>query len=42
MVQLRDITEHKKLEAELQRYNEVLEEKVSERTREIEQAKTVH
>lgn len=39
MVQLRDITEHKKLEAELQRYNEVLEDKVSERTREIEQAK---
>ena len=39
MVQLRDITEHKTLEAELQRYNEVLEEKVSERTRQIEQAK---
>lgn len=39
MVQLRDITEHKKLEAELQRYNEALEEKVYERTREIEQAK---
>ncbi len=39
MVQLRDITEHKKLEVTLQRYNEVLEEKVVERTREIEQAK---
>ncbi len=39
MVQLRDITEHKKLEDELQRYNEALEEKVVERTREIEQAK---
>ena len=39
MVQLRDITEHKKLEAELQRYNEALEEKVVERTREMEQAK---
>ena len=39
MVQLRDITEHKKLELTLQRYNEALEEKVGERTREIEQAK---
>ena len=39
MVQLRDITEHKKLEVTLQRYNEALEEKVVERTREIEQAK---
>ena len=39
MVQLRDITEHKRLEDTLQRYNEALEEKVSERTREIEQAK---
>ena len=39
MVQLRDITEHKKLEVTLQRYNEALEEKVMERTREIEQAK---
>jgi len=39
MVQLRDITEHKKLELTLQRYNEALEEKVVERTREIEQAK---
>ncbi len=39
MVQLRDITEHKKLEVTLQGYNEVLEEKVGERTREIEQAK---
>ncbi len=39
MVQLRDVTEHKKLEVTLQRYNEALEEKVVERTREIEQAK---
>ncbi|MDH5776031.1 MAG: PAS domain S-box protein, partial [Nitrospirota bacterium] len=39
MVQMRDITEHKKLEVTLQRYNEALEEKVVERTREIEQAK---
>ncbi len=39
MVQLRDITEHKKLEVTLQQYNEALEEKVVERTREIEQAK---
>jgi PAS domain S-box-containing protein len=39
MVQLRDITEHKKLEVTLQRYNEALEEKVVERTKEIEQAK---
>jgi PAS domain S-box-containing protein len=39
MVQLRDITEHKRLEVTLQRYNEALEEKVVERTREIEQAK---
>ena len=39
MVQLRDITEHKKLEMTLQQYNEALEEKVGERTREIEQAK---
>ncbi len=39
MVQLRDISEHKKFEAKLQRYNEALEEKVGERTREIEQAK---
>ena len=39
MVQLRDITEHKKLEVALQQYNEALEEKVVERTREIEQAK---
>ncbi len=39
MVQLRDITEHKKLEATLQQYNEALEGKVYERTREIEQAK---
>jgi PAS domain S-box-containing protein len=39
MVQLRDITEHKNLEVTLQRYNEALEEKVVERTREIEQAK---
>ena len=39
MVQLRDITEHKTLEVTLQQYNEALEEKVVERTREIEQAK---
>ena len=39
MVQLRDITEHKNLEVTLQQYNEALEEKVGERTREIEQAK---
>ena len=39
MVQLRDITEHKTLEVKLQQYNEALEEKVVERTREIEQAK---
>lgn len=39
MVQLRDITDHKTLEAQLQRYNEALEEKVLERTREIEHAK---
>ena len=39
MVQLRDITEHKKLEVALQQYNEALEGKVLERTREIEQAK---
>ncbi len=39
MVQLRDITEHKNLEATLQQYNDALEEKVAERTREIEQAK---
>ena len=40
MVQLRDITEHKRLEAQLQRYNEALEETVEGRTREIEQAKS--
>lgn len=39
MVQLRDIAERKRLETELQRYSESLEEKVRERTREIEQAK---
>ncbi len=39
MVQLRDITEHKNLEVALQQSNEALEEKVVERTREIEQAK---
>lgn len=40
MVQLRDITEHKRLEAQLQQYNEALEETVEGRTREIEQAKS--
>lgn len=40
MVQLRDITDHKRLEAQLQRYNEALEETVAGRTREIEQAKS--
>ena len=39
MVQLRDITERKQLQATLQRYNEELEEKVQERTLEIQQTK---
>ena len=39
MVQLRDIAERKRLEDQLHRYSEALEEKVQERTREIEQAK---
>ncbi|RMH36970.1 MAG: PAS domain S-box protein [Nitrospirae bacterium] len=39
MVQLRDIAERKRLETKLQQYSESLEEKVQERTREIEQAK---
>ena len=39
MVQLRDIAERKRLQDQLHRYSEALEEKVQERTREIEQAK---
>lgn len=39
MVQLRDITDRKKLEHQLQSYREELELKVSERTREIEETK---
>jgi len=39
MVQLRDITDRKKLERQLQTYREELEQKVSERTREIEETK---
>ena len=39
MVQLRDITERKQLEARLQRYSEELEEKVQERTLEIQRTK---
>lgn len=39
MVQLRDITDRKKLERQLQTYREELETKVKERTREIEQTK---
>ena len=39
MVQLRDIAERKRLEDQLHKYSEALEEKVQERTREIEQAK---
>jgi len=39
MVQLRDITDRKKLERQLQTYREELEIKVKERTREIEQTK---
>ena len=40
MVQLRDITERKVLERQLQEYSESLEVKVQERTREIEETKT--
>ena len=39
MVQLRDITDRKKLERQLQSYREELEVKVRERTREIEETK---
>ena len=39
MVQLRDITDRKKLERQMQTYREELELKVRERTREIEQTK---
>ena len=39
MVQLRDITDRKKLQRQLQSYREDLELKVSERTREIEETK---
>ncbi|WP_447979610.1 PAS domain S-box protein [Candidatus Nitrospira bockiana] len=39
MVQLHDITERKRLEEHLQQYNEELEIKVRERTREIEETK---
>lgn len=39
MVQLRDITERKQLQARLQRYSEELEEKVQERTLEIHRTK---
>ena len=39
MVQLRDITDRKKLERQLQTYREQLEVKVRERTREIEETK---
>lgn len=39
MVQLRDITDRKKLERQLQSYREELELKVRERTREIEETK---
>ncbi|MDH4185755.1 MAG: PAS domain S-box protein [Nitrospira sp.] len=39
MVQLRDITDRKKLERQLQHYREELEQKVRERTREIEETK---
>jgi len=39
MVQLRDITDRKKLERQLQTYREELELKVQERTREIEETK---
>jgi PAS domain S-box-containing protein len=40
MVQLRDITERKRLERQLQEYSEALELKVLERTREIAETKT--
>ncbi len=40
MVQLRDITERKQLEQQLQEYSEALELKVQERTREINETKT--
>ncbi len=40
MVQLRDITERKQLERQLQEYSEALEIKVQERTREIAETKT--
>jgi len=39
MVQLRDMTERKQLQAKLQRYNEELEEKVQKRTLEIQRTK---
>ncbi|MBI4401049.1 MAG: PAS domain S-box protein [Nitrospirae bacterium] len=39
MVQLRDITERKRLEQQLQEYSEELEAKVRERTRQIEETK---
>ena len=39
MVQLRDITDRKRLEQQLQTYREELEQKVRERTREIEETK---
>ena len=41
MVQLRDITERKLLEAQLQRHSEELEGKVQERTREIQKTQKV-
>ena len=40
MVQLRDITERKQMERQLQEYSEALEVKVLERTREIAETKT--
>lgn len=40
MIQLRDITERKRLEQRLHEYSEELELKVKERTREIEETKT--
>ena len=39
MVQLRDITDRKRMERQLQSYREELEEKVRERTKEIEETK---
>ncbi|HSL04330.1 MAG TPA: PAS domain S-box protein, partial [Nitrospiraceae bacterium] len=39
MVQMRDITDRKRLERQLETYREELEEKVGERTREIEETK---